>query len=107
MKDVDSHSFNKAFSAWLKLYVHCNTAPTIMLYDSVPSLSRRSNKIKLPHYMDYVKLARYKELPPTDKDWYYVRAASVARHIYLRKGTGVGAFTKVYGGECVTQYSSS
>ena len=49
--------------------------------------------------MDYVKMGRFKELPPTDKDWYYIRAASVARHIYLRRGTGVGAFTKVYGGE--------
>ena len=33
-----------------------------------------------------------------DPDWYYVRAASLARKIYLRGGTGVGAFTKVYGG---------
>jgi len=33
-----------------------------------------------------------------DPDWYYVRAASIARKVYLRGGTGVGAFTKVYGG---------
>lgn len=30
---------------------------------------------------------------------YYVRAASVARHIYLRKSVGVGALRKVHGGQ--------
>jgi small subunit ribosomal protein S19e len=33
-----------------------------------------------------------------DPDWWYIRAASVARHIYLRKGTGVGGLKKKYGG---------
>ena len=30
-------------------------------------------------------------------DWFYVRAAAVARHIYLRKSV-VGALRKVHGG---------
>ena len=47
---------------------------------------------------DLVKTATYKELCPQDADWYYVRAASVARKIYLRGGIGVGAFQKIYGG---------
>ena len=51
--------------------------------------------------MDYIKTGKSKELAPYDKDWYYIRAASVARHIYLRRGVGVGALTKVYGGVCV------
>ena len=29
---------------------------------------------------------------------FYVRAASVARHVYLRKSVGVGALRKVHGG---------
>uniref|UniRef100_A0A804R3K8 40S ribosomal protein S19 n=1 Tax=Zea mays TaxID=4577 RepID=A0A804R3K8_MAIZE len=44
------------------------------------------------------KTARFKELPPYDPDWYYIRAASVARKIYLRQGIGVGGFQKIYGG---------
>lgn len=59
----------------------------------------RSGKIKLPVYVDYVKTGPHKELSPYDKDWYYIRAASVARHIYLRKGVGIGALSKVYGGK--------
>ena len=59
----------------------------------------RSGKIKLPLYVDFVKTGPHKELSPYDKDWYYIRAASIARHIYLRKGVGIGALAKVYGGE--------
>ncbi|KAK3225863.1 hypothetical protein Dsin_005725 [Dipteronia sinensis] len=39
-----------------------------------------------------------KELAPYDPDWYYFRAASMARKIYLRGGLGVGAFRRIYGG---------
>ncbi|KAI9620586.1 hypothetical protein KEM48_008123 [Puccinia striiformis f. sp. tritici PST-130] len=37
------------------------------------------------------------ELAPYDPDWYYVRAAGIARHIYLRKHVGVGALAKLHG----------
>ena len=32
-------------------------------------------------------------------DWFYIRAASVARHVYLRKSVGVGRLRKVHGGQ--------
>jgi len=54
--------------------------------------------MELPDWHDIVKTANFKELCPQDPDWYYIRAASIMRHIYLRPGTGIGAFTKVYGG---------
>lgn len=76
VKDVCPHEFVKTLSVWLK----------------------KSAKIKLPEYVDYVKTGKHKELAPYDRDWYYVRAASVVRHIYLRQGVGVGALRKVYGG---------
>ncbi|OMO54531.1 Ribosomal protein S19e [Corchorus olitorius] len=44
------------------------------------------------------KGGKLKELPPYDPDWYYVRAASMARKIYLRGGLGVNAFRRIYGG---------
>eukprot|EP00343_Euplotes_focardii_P007628 CAMPEP_0205821326 /NCGR_PEP_ID=MMETSP0206-20130828/6714_1 /ASSEMBLY_ACC=CAM_ASM_000279 /TAXON_ID=36767 /ORGANISM="Euplotes focardii, Strain TN1" /LENGTH=162 /DNA_ID=CAMNT_0053116721 /DNA_START=46 /DNA_END=534 /DNA_ORIENTATION=+ len=59
---------------------------------------KKSGKIELPGWHDLVKTSVAKELSPDNPDWYYVRAASIARKVYLRGGTGVGAFTKVYGG---------
>lgn len=31
-------------------------------------------QLQIPDWVDVVKTARFKELPPQDKDWYYIRA---------------------------------
>ncbi|KAI8826377.1 40S ribosomal protein S19 [Chytriomyces hyalinus] len=76
VKDVSAHSFVKAYAAYLK----------------------RTGKLEVPKWVDLVKTSTHKELAPYDPDWFYVRAASVARHIYLRPQVGVGALKKNYGG---------
>ena len=76
VKDVDQHEFVKALSAFFK----------------------RSGKLSVPGHVDLIKLSKFKELAPMDADWYYTRAASMARHLYYRAPAGVGAFTKIYGG---------
>ncbi|KAM7277531.1 hypothetical protein ACFE04_004665 [Oxalis oulophora] len=76
VKDVSPHEFVKAYAAHLK----------------------RSGKIELPEWTDIVKTGKLKELAPYDADWYYIRAASIARKIYLRGGRGVGSFRRIYGG---------
>ncbi|KAF9612007.1 hypothetical protein IFM89_037290 [Coptis chinensis] len=63
VKDVSPHEFIKAYSAHLQC----------------------SGKMELPHWTDIVKTVTFKELAPYDPDWYYVRAASMARKIYLRQ----------------------
>jgi small subunit ribosomal protein S19e len=56
-------------------------------------------KIAVPEWTENCKTAPWKELAPLDVDWYFVRAASVARKIYINPGLGVGAFAKyIYGG---------
>lgn len=60
---------------------------------------KKSQKLELPAWHDLIKTAAFKELPPQDADWYFMRAASVARQIYLRGGLGVGAFQRLYGGK--------
>lgn len=59
---------------------------------------KRSGKIELPSWWDIVKTASFKEMSPNDPDWYFVRAASIARKVYLRQYTGIGSLKKVYGG---------
>ncbi|KAH0586360.1 hypothetical protein H2248_007601 [Termitomyces sp. 'cryptogamus'] len=59
---------------------------------------KRSGKLEVPVWVDLVKTGSFKELAPYDPDWFYVRAAAVARHIYLRKDVGIGALTKLHGG---------
>nr|CAG8623038.1 8031_t:CDS:2 [Entrophospora candida] len=53
-------------------------------------------KLEIPKWVDLVKTGPYKELAPYDPDWFYIRAASVARHIYLHSSVGVGALKKLH-----------
>ena len=76
LKDVSSHEFVVEYAQHLK----------------------KTGKMDVPKWIDIAKTAPFKELEPYDEDYYYIRAASIARKIYLRQGTGVGAFRKVYGG---------
>merc|ERR1711988_1741543 len=76
LKDVSAEAFIKEFAAHVK----------------------RSGKVELPSWHNIIKTGHYKELAPYDEDWYYVRLASIARKVYLRQKTGVGALRKVYGG---------
>ncbi|XP_036603010.1 40S ribosomal protein S19-like [Trichosurus vulpecula] len=73
VKDVNQQEFVRALAAFLK----------------------KSGKLKVPEWVDPVKLAKRKELAPYDENWFYTRAASTAWHLYLRGGAGV---TKIYGG---------
>ncbi|KAI5818648.1 ribosomal protein S19e [Pyronema omphalodes] len=76
VRDVDAQKFIEAYAAFLK----------------------RQGKLPVPGWVDTVKTGNYKELPPQSMDWFYVRAAAVARHTYLRKSVGVGRLRKVHGG---------
>ncbi|KAJ1977935.1 Protein component of the small (40S) ribosomal subunit [Dimargaris verticillata] len=77
VKDVPAHAFINAYAAHLK----------------------QVGKLAVPEWTDIVKTSSAKELPPFDPDWFYIRTAAIARHVYLRtKGTGVGHLRKKYGG---------
>ncbi|CAG8651940.1 18688_t:CDS:2 [Acaulospora morrowiae] len=76
VKDINPHKFVKFYAAHLK----------------------RGGKLEVPKWVDIVKTGPYKELAPYDPDWFYIRAAAVARHVYLRSGVGVGALKKLHGG---------
>merc|ERR1719161_1893327 len=90
VKDVTADKFIKAFAQYLK----------------------RQGKFEIPKWTDVVKTGKAKELPPIDPDWLYVRTASMVRKVYIRGGTGVGGFRKVYGkqhrrGTCTNKFSKA
>ncbi|XP_013108573.1 small ribosomal subunit protein eS19A [Stomoxys calcitrans] len=76
VKDIDQHACVKAVASFLK----------------------KTGKLKVPDQMDIIKTAKYKELAPYDPDWFYIRCASILRHLYHRSPAGVGSITKIYGG---------
>jgi small subunit ribosomal protein S19e len=76
VRDVSATGFIKAYAEHLK----------------------NSDKFDLPVWADTVKTGVFKELAPYGDDWYYIRAASIARKVYLRPGVGMGQLQKWYGG---------
>lgn len=76
VKDVSAAEFIAAYAAFLK----------------------RTDKLEVPTWADYVKTGVHKQLAPLDKDWLYIRAAALARKVYLRNHLGIGALQKIYGG---------
>lgn len=76
VRDVSATAFIKAYAEHLK----------------------NSDKFDLPVWSDTIKTAVFKELAPYGDDWYYIRAASIARKVYLRPGIGMGQLQKWYGG---------
>ncbi len=58
-----------------------------------------SDYVKPPAWAYYVKTGVHKERPPTDPDWWYVRAASMMRKMY-KSGVPIGieTFRTIYGG---------
>merc|ERR1712177_22125 len=60
-------------------------------------MGKKSGKMKIPEWVDIVKTNVGKELAPYDEDWFYVRCASLARHMYIRSPVGVSTIRKIYG----------
>ena len=55
-------------------------------------------QIKKPEWALFVKTGVNKERQPVDKYWWYMRAASVLRKIYMNGPVGTGKLKTKYGG---------
>jgi len=75
VKDVSANDFIKAYALYLK----------------------KNDKIQQAKWTEFVKTSSSKELAPLDDDWLYIRAAAVARRIYLTGHKGVGQLTHMMG----------
>ncbi|KAL1602990.1 Protein component of the small (40S) ribosomal subunit [Nothophoma quercina] len=81
VKDVEAQKFINSYAAFLKRQGKLPISLTVLSTG----------------WVDTVKTSHSNELPPQDIDWFYVRAAAVARHVYMRKTVGVGRLRKVHG----------
>ena len=57
-----------------------------------------SQTIKAPEWADLVKTSYLKQMPPSNANWWYVRAASIARQIYMNHTVSVSGLSFRYGG---------
>ncbi len=55
-------------------------------------------EFKKPEWVDFVKSSTHKQRPIFDPDFWYNRAASILRQIYIKKIVGVQSLRTRYGG---------
>lgn len=59
---------------------------------------KKLKELQPPPWSHYVKTGAHKQRPPEQHDWWYVRAASILRRIYLDGPVGVSRLRTRYGG---------
>jgi len=58
---------------------------------------KKFSEIKIPHWAKFVKNSCANERPPEQKDFWYIRAASILRRLYIDGPIGVSRLRTYYG----------
>jgi len=57
---------------------------------------KKYNEMTPPEWTAFVKTGAGKERAPAQKDWYYIRAASVLRKLYVKSPVGISRLRGMY-----------
>ncbi len=72
--------------------------PAKFLIEELKEDLKQVDIIKPPTWSKFVKTGTHKENPPSQEDWWYIRAASILRRVFLEGPIGVQKLRKYYGG---------
>ncbi len=67
------------------------------LIDGTAKTLKEDHGLKTPQWAMYVKTGSSKERKPVDEDWWFIRAASILRRIYMEGPVGVERLRSYYG----------
>ena len=69
------------------------------ILDNVSKELKSIKEISAPEWTKFVKTSPARERPPIESDWWYIRAASILRKLYLFGPIGVNKLRRKYGGK--------
>ncbi len=72
--------------------------PSKELIDTIAKKLQNDKTIFIPEENVFSRTGVDKENPPTDKNWWYIRCASILRKIYINNVIGVEHLKAEYGG---------
>ncbi len=84
----------------MKFYcmVTVRDVPANKLIEKLKEKLKEFKELEKPKWIDFVKSGCHKERPPDQPDFWYIRAASILRRIYLDGPVGVERLRTYYGG---------
>lgn len=65
---------------------------------SLAAMLEKTENVKMPEWAATVKTGTDRERPPTQDNWWFLRAASILRKLSVGQAAGVSRLRKVYGG---------
>ncbi len=73
--------------------------PADMLIRQVAEELKKNPHIQPPDWAGFAKTGVHQQMPPENDDWWYVRAASVFRRVYIDGPIGTQKMRTIYGGK--------
>ena len=73
--------------------------PADLLIPKVAEELKKRKEIQPPVWAGFAKAGVHQQMPPEDTDWWFIRAASVLRRLYIDGPVGVQRMRTAYGGK--------
>ena len=84
--------------------VNVHDVPSQKLLEALTEQLKGDASLQPPEWSKFAKTGSHAERPPAQPDWWYVRAASIMRKLYLHAPLGLGDFERSYGGAKAVAY---
>ena len=92
--------FNREF-----VMVKAYDIPADLFIDKLTEQLKKDSNIQPPSWAQFVKTGSHAERVPQNRDWWYVRCASLLRKVYIHGPVGLSDLKSAYGGRKKLGYS--
>jgi small subunit ribosomal protein S19e len=84
--------------------VSAHDVPSSKLITALAMQMKEVPGVEQPEWSRFVKTGSHAERPPADSGWWYTRAASLMRKLYLHGPVGLSDLERAYGGSKALKY---
>jgi len=84
--------------------VNVHDVPSGRLIPALAEQMKTLPGLEAPEWARIVKTGSHAERPPQEPDWWFTRAASLLRKLYLHGPVGLGDLERAYGGSKAVAY---
>jgi small subunit ribosomal protein S19e len=85
--------------------VNAHDVPSGKLITALAEQMKGVQGVEEPDWARWVKTGSHAERPPNDAQWWFTRAASLMRKLYLHGPVGLSDLTRAYGGSKALHYN--
>jgi small subunit ribosomal protein S19e len=85
--------------------VSAHDVPSARLIAALAVQMKSLSSVQEPDWAPWVKTGSHAERPPANADWWFTRAASLLRKLYLHGPVGLSDLERAYGGSKALHYA--